>query len=214
MARAARGYRRVGDDRRRRAAGGRGTASPVAGRATGGPVGLGGTARVSASPRAMVGDARSGFARVLVRARAISPIFGGRATVVCSRRAHATGVSICSRRRGATRVAFGASGLRRRRESSECALLRETRVLGHELSATYCPSSFSAILIRRLPIARAAAAFPTPWPAAVWKSNLQPDFNVRVCDRFDARFSAVLRELDESNRFVQKSAESTSNWPR
>jgi hypothetical protein len=45
---------------------------------------------------------------------------------------------------------------------------------------------------------------------AVWKSNLQPDFNVRVCDRFDARLSAVLRELDASNRFVQKSAESTS----
>jgi hypothetical protein len=45
------------------------------------------------------------------------------------------------------------------------------------------------------------------------KSNLQPDFNVRVCDSFDACFSAVLRELDESNRFVQKSAESTSIWP-
>jgi hypothetical protein len=45
---------------------------------------------------------------------------------------------------------------------------------------------------------------------AVSKSNLQPDFNLRVCDRFDARLSAVLRELDESNRFVQKSAESTS----
>ena len=37
-----------------------------------------------------------------------------------------------------------------------------------------------------------------------WKSNLQPDFNMRVCDRFDARLFAVLRELDESNRFVQK----------
>jgi hypothetical protein len=46
--------------------------------------------------------------------------------------------------------------------------------------------------------------------APVWKSNLQPDFNVRVCDSFDASSSAVLRELDESNRFVQKSAESTS----
>ena len=45
---------------------------------------------------------------------------------------------------------------------------------------------------------------------AVWNSNLQPDFNVRACDGFDARSSAVLRELDESNRFVQKSAESTS----
>ena len=40
-------------------------------------------------------------------------------------------------------------------------------------------------------------------------SNLQPDFNVRVCDRFDARPSSMLRELDESNRFVQRSAEST-----
>ena len=45
---------------------------------------------------------------------------------------------------------------------------------------------------------------------AVCKSNLQPDFNVSVRDRFDASFSAVLRELDESNRSVQKSAESTS----
>ena len=31
-----------------------------------------------------------------------------------------------------------------------------------------------------------------------------------VFDGFDASFSAVLRGLDESNRFVQKSAESTS----
>jgi hypothetical protein len=35
------------------------------------------------------------------------------------------------------------------------------------------------------------------------------DFNVSVCDSFDATSSAVLREIDESNRFVQKSAEST-----
>jgi hypothetical protein len=49
-----------------------------------------------------------------------------------------------------------------------------------------------------------------PSPGAAWHSNLQPDFNVRICGRFDARSSAVLRELDESNRFVQKSAESTS----
>ena len=38
-------------------------------------------------------------------------------------------------------------------------------------------------------------------------SNLQADFNAAV---FDASSSAVLRELDESHRFVQKSAESTS----
>ena len=45
---------------------------------------------------------------------------------------------------------------------------------------------------------------------AVWKSNLQSDFNVSVCDGFDATCSNVRRELDESNRFVQKLAESTS----
>ena len=39
------------------------------------------------------------------------------------------------------------------------------------------------------------------------------DFNVSVRDSFDATVSAVLRELDESNRFVQKSAESTSIRP-
>ena len=47
-------------------------------------------------------------------------------------------------------------------------------------------------------------------PVAVWKSNLQPDFNVRVFECFDTSPSAGLRELDESDRSVQKSAESTS----
>ena len=46
--------------------------------------------------------------------------------------------------------------------------------------------------------------------ASVWNSNLQPNFNMRIRDSFDASSSVVLRELDESNRFVQKSAESTS----
>jgi delta-1-pyrroline-5-carboxylate synthetase len=54
--------------------------------------------------------------------------------------------------------------------------------------------------------AKVGAALRAPGP----KSNLQPDFNVSVCECFDARCSAVLRELNESNRFVQKSAESTS----
>ena len=45
---------------------------------------------------------------------------------------------------------------------------------------------------------------------AAWNSNMQADFNVHVCDGFGAISSAVLRELDESHRFVQKSAESTS----
>ena len=43
-----------------------------------------------------------------------------------------------------------------------------------------------------------------------WKSNLQPDFNVRVIERSVPDSSAVLRELAESHRFVQKSAESTA----
>mgnify|MGYP004214889247 CR=1 FL=1 len=34
--------------------------------------------------------------------------------------------------------------------------------------------------------------------------------NVRVIERFGPASSALLRELDESHRFVQKSAESTS----
>ena len=45
-------------------------------------------------------------------------------------------------------------------------------------------------------------------------SNLQPDFNVRVIDGFDASSPTVLRGRDESNRSVQKSAETTSMWPR
>ena len=40
-------------------------------------------------------------------------------------------------------------------------------------------------------------------------SHLRPDFNVRVCDGFDAKSSAVLRELDESHRCIQKPLEST-----
>ena len=62
---------------------------------------------------------------------------------------------------------------------------------------------------------RVVAATQSPVPFTLtfrpaWHSNLQPDFNVRICDGFDASSSAVLRELDESNRFVQKSAESAS----
>ena len=48
------------------------------------------------------------------------------------------------------------------------------------------------------------------WSNPVWKSNLQIDFNVSLFECFDTSTFAVLRELDESNRFVKKSAESTS----
>ena len=44
----------------------------------------------------------------------------------------------------------------------------------------------------------------------VWNSNLQPDFNVRLIERFGPGSFAVLRKLDGSNRYVQKSAKSTS----
>ena len=56
----------------------------------------------------------------------------------------------------------------------------------------------------------AVGAFANAKSIAVCKSNLQPDFNVRVFECFDTIASAVLRELAEINRFVQKSAESTS----
>ena len=49
-----------------------------------------------------------------------------------------------------------------------------------------------------------------PGSTPVWKSNLQPDFNVRVIERIAPDSLAELRELVESNRFIQKSAESTS----
>jgi hypothetical protein len=42
------------------------------------------------------------------------------------------------------------------------------------------------------------------------ESNLELECNVSVFERFDASTSAVLRDLDESDRSVQKSAESTS----
>ena len=44
---------------------------------------------------------------------------------------------------------------------------------------------------------------------AGWTSNLRPDFTMSVCKRLESDASAVLRELDESHRFVQESAEST-----
>ena len=45
---------------------------------------------------------------------------------------------------------------------------------------------------------------------AARESHLRPDFKVSVFECFDTSTSAVLRELDESHRSVEKSAESTS----
>jgi hypothetical protein len=61
------------------------------------------------------------------------------------------------------------------------------------------------------PLVAAAAAVDAELARpAVPNSNLQSDFNLSVFERFDASSSALLRELDASNRFVHKSAESTS----
>ena len=59
-------------------------------------------------------------------------------------------------------------------------------------------------LAARAPALRRLSLEPVPKP------NLQPDFNVSVFECFDTSSSAGLRELDESDRSVQKSAESTS----
>jgi hypothetical protein len=62
------------------------------------------------------------------------------------------------------------------------------------------------------PLGRLLAAYAeleSQW-LPVCESNLQPEFNLISFDSFDAMVSAVLRELDESDRFVQKSAKSTS----
>ena len=69
------------------------------------------------------------------------------------------------------------------------------------LRALWPPGGYRSVLLWRFDVAALRPA---------WHSNLQPDFNVSVCDGFEAISSALLRELDESNRFVQKSAESTS----
>ena len=66
---------------------------------------------------------------------------------------------------------------------------------------------------RRLSRARLRRRYLAPevlQSAAVPKPNLQLDFNVSVFECFDTSSSAGLRELDESDRSVQKSAESTS----
>ena len=49
--------------------------------------------------------------------------------------------------------------------------------------------------------------------APAWGSHLPPDFNARVIERLAPASFAVLRELDESSRFVQRPAESTSTRP-
>ena len=69
---------------------------------------------------------------------------------------------------------------------------------------------FDGFHVRFRPIARGGARLVTPRSAEAfahesspaWTSHLRPDFNVRVIERFDTRASALLRDLDESDRFV------------
>ena len=71
-------------------------------------------------------------------------------------------------------------------------------------SGRACKLTDTVGFIQKLPTKLVASFRAAP------NSNLQLDFNVSVRDSFDATSSALLRELDESDRFVQKSAESTS----
>jgi hypothetical protein len=66
------------------------------------------------------------------------------------------------------------------------------------------PLGRGAFRARRKPRHWCSSLCPVP------NSNLQLDFNVSVFECFDTSSLVLLRELDESNRFVQKSAESTS----
>ena len=98
--------------------------------------------------------------------------------------------------------AAGRSGVILRTPSPNLQMMELRCVYGDEPLKLGCCVVGHAVLVRTLDRDEGAGS--------VWNSNLQPEFNVRVCDIFDATSSAVLRELDESNRFVQKSAESTS----
>ena len=80
------------------------------------------------------------------------------------------------------------------------------------LDAVPFPISSGTLLgpVALSPYARHNRSFTIVQHTPVWKPNIQSDFNVRVIERFDTSSSAGLRELAEINRFVQKSAESTS----
>ena len=82
------------------------------------------------------------------------------------------------------------------------------RAPGSVLAALGAPSLFGVVTLGALLLV-APVALALELPAGP-KPNLQPDFNVNVFECFDTSSSAGLREPDESNRSVQKSAESTS----
>ena len=82
------------------------------------------------------------------------------------------------------------------------------RAPGSVLAALGAPSLFGVVTLGALLLV-APVALALELPAGP-KPNLQPDFNVNVFECFDTSSSAGLRELDKGNRFVQKSAESTS----
>jgi len=85
-------------------------------------------------------------------------------------------------------------------------LTRLFGTLGEELRAAAGDAARSAVALESLRLA-CRVFFSLN---SVWKPNLQPDFNMSVFECFDTSSSTGLRELDKSNRFVQKSAESTS----
>ena len=109
------------------------------------------------------------------------------------------------RRRGASRPRVGD----RARDAADAARVGARRRRASTAGGRAAPRAGPRPPRRRALAHRARIA---PRRAAR-NSNLRPDFNVRAIERFGPDAFALLRELDESDRFVQKSAESTSMWP-
>ena len=70
------------------------------------------------------------------------------------------------------------------------------------LLATYAAARGGTAVAAGAGVALFCVGFGSSCMITAWNSNLQPDFNVRVIERFGPACSAALRELDESDRFV------------
>ena len=116
-----------------------------------------------------------------------------------------------TRRGTCSRPGARSGARRRRRRGSPAARPRPTSARGAAARPGSTAAPWPATAGGRR--SRATDSCSTPRATASspgWKSNLQPDFKVSVFESFDASSSTLFRDLDESDRFVQKSAESTS----
>ena len=110
-------------------------------------------------------------------------------------------------------AAFLKERLGRRRWLSLVALFLGVVVVQagkHEASKT-APAGNAALGFFAVAAAATTSGFAGVYQQKIAReSNLQLDFNVRIIKQFGPNVFVVRRELDESHRFVQKSAESTS----